>query len=266
MVDYDRARGEALPGLVTSHTTGMPVGTGLVEIDPYLTRLKRMRRSVLTSARMHEYELQGQRAKPAMVTLTYRQVGDWRPEHVSDLLRRVRVWLSRRGHRFRYVWVAELQRRGALHYHVLLWLPRGITLPKPDKQGWWPHGSTRIEWARQPAGYLAKYASKLDSKVGIGFPPGARLFGHGGLEDFGRSVAQWFNLPHWAREVCDLAGRAVRRKGIGLVDRESGVCLPSPWRVSCSPSGTVVAQQDWCYVNALRDPAGPYSWVRPLQT
>lgn len=222
-----------------------------------------MRRSVLVAADMHEFELRGQRHKPAMVTLTYRQVGDWHARHVSELLRHIRGWLKRRGYVLRYVWVAELQQRGALHYHVLLWLPRGLTLPKPDKQGWWPHGSTRIEWARKPAAYLAKYASKLDSKAGTGFPPGARLFGKGGLEDLGRSVASWWNLPGWARQVCDLAGRAMRVKGLGLVDRESGVCLPSPWRLSRSESGTFFAERMWSYVDALRTVAGPFSWLRP---
>ena len=247
------------PGLVTSHTSGTP--SDLIEIDPFLTRLRRMARSVLTASRMHEFELRHQRFKPAMLTLTYREVGGWHQRHISELLRHIRNWVRRRGHRLRYVWVAELQQRGALHYHVLLWLPRGLTLPKPDKQGWWTHGSTRIEWARKPAGYLAKYASKLDSKVGIGFPAGARLHGKGGLEEFGRSVAQWFNLPTWAREVCDLAGRAVRVKGVGLVERESGVCLPSPWRVSFGESGTAVARRTFSYVDAIRELGGPFCWL-----
>jgi hypothetical protein len=246
-------------GLVSPHTSGTP--GSLIEVDPFLTRLRRLRRSVLTAVRLHEYELLRQRHRPAMLTLTYREVGAWNPRHISELLQRVRVWLKRRGHRLRYVWVAELQQRGALHYHVLVWLPRGLTLPKPDKQGWWAHGSTRIEWARKPAGYLAKYASKLDSKVGMGFPPGARLHGKGGLEGFGRAVAQWFNLPAWAREVCDLAGRAMRIKGLGLVDRESGVCLPTPWRVSRSPSGTTMLERAWSYVRGLREVAGPFSWL-----
>lgn len=247
------------PGLVSSHTSG--TSTDLIEIDPFLTRLRRMARSVLTASRMHEFELRHKRFKPAMLTLTYREVDGWHQRHISELLRHIRNWMRRRGHRLRYVWVAELQQRGALHYHVLLWLPRGLTLPKPDKQGWWTHGSTRIEWARKPAGYLAKYASKLDSKVGIGFPAGARLHGKGGLEEFGRSVAQWFNLPQWAREICDLAGRAVRRKGIGLVERDSGVCLPTPWRMSRSPSGTAYVQRVFSYRDALRGVAGPFSWL-----
>ena len=133
MVDHGQARGGASAGLVSSHTSGTQVG--LIEIDPFLTRLRRLRRAVLTKARMHEFELRHQRHKPALVTLTYREVGDWQPHHISDLLQRIRVWLRRRGHRFRYVWVAELQRRGALHYHVLAWLPRGLTLPETRQAG-----------------------------------------------------------------------------------------------------------------------------------
>jgi len=223
--------------------------------------MRRLRRAVVTVARMHDYELRGQPHSTAMLTLTYREVGGWGPKHITALLKCIRSWLFRRGFRLRYVWVAELQQRGALHYHVLLWLPHGVLLPKPDNEGWWTHGSTRIEWARKPVGYLAKYASKLDSKIGIGFPPGARLHGWGGLDDFGRSVAQWFNLPHWAREICDLAGRAVRVKGVGLVERDSGVCLPTPWRVSRSPSGTQYAQRFFSYFDGLRDVAGPFSWL-----
>lgn len=260
MVDADQGGTGPRPGLVSSSTSG--TRCDLIEIDPIRSRLRRMSRSVLTAVQMHEFELIGQRWKPAMLTLTYRTVGDWAPHHVSDLLQRVRVYLRRRRIRFRYVWVGELQQRGALHYHVVTWLPRGTTLPKPDKQGWWPHGSTRIEWARRPTAYLAKYASKLDSKAGAGFPPGARLHGRGGFDDFGRSVAQWFNLPTWAREVCDLAGRSVRHKGVGLVERTTGVCLPSPWRVSRNDAGTFVAQRCWSYLNAVRGVAGPFSWLR----
>ena len=259
MVVIDQGAAPQAPGLVSPHTSG--TRTGLIEIDRFLTRYRRLRRSILTAVRMHEFELRGQRHRAAMLTLTYRRMGEWAPHHVSDLLRRIRAWMRRRGHRCRYVWVAELQARGALHYHVIVWLPRGLTLPKPDKQGWWPHGSTRIEWARRPAGYLAKYASKIDSKAGAGFPRGARLHGRGGLEPFGRAVAQWFNLPQWAREVCDLAGRAMRAKGRGLVDRQSGIHLPSPWRVSRGPGGALFASQHWSYLGAIRGVAGPFSWL-----
>jgi hypothetical protein len=47
------------------------------------------------------------------------QVG-FAPRHVSELIKRTRQWLERRGHSLHCVWVAELQKRGALHYHVQL--------------------------------------------------------------------------------------------------------------------------------------------------
>jgi hypothetical protein len=80
---------------------------------------------------------------------------------------------------FRYVWVAELQKRGALHYHVAIWLPKRVQLPKFDKQGWWPHGSTQRLIAKNAVGYLMKYLSKISPFHK--FPKGVRIHGFGGL-------------------------------------------------------------------------------------
>jgi hypothetical protein len=147
-----------------------------------------MRKAVRLAASLHEEELQtgSLRYQAAMVTLTYAPGPGqkWERLHITKFLKSVRMYLSRLGIRFRYVWVAELQKRGAVHYHVMLWLPRGVTLPKPDKRGWWPYGSTKIEWAHCPVGYLVKYASKGEENGQ--FPKGARLHGHGGLTLEGR--------------------------------------------------------------------------------
>ena len=59
-----------------------------------------------------------------------------------------------------YVWVLELTKRGRPHYHVLFWLPKGVSMPKADKQGWWKHGMTR-SGGHSPVGYLCKYTSKV---------------------------------------------------------------------------------------------------------
>ena len=194
----------------------------------------------------------------AMLTLTYRDVNGFEPRHISALLKHIRQWLSRRKKPFIYVWVAELQQRGALHYHVLIWLPRGLTLPKPDKQGWWTHGSTRIEWAKRPIGYLCKYVSKLDIKGGL--PKGARLHGSGGFDQFARTIRQWFNLPTWLKHIAGVGSKFVRVKGIGLVDRDSGICLQSPWRVSCY-GGRVFATKIFDYPDSMTNVSGPYSLI-----
>ena len=204
-------------------------------------RLGRMRRAVTTAARTIQETITrgGFRWKPVMVTLTYRPGERWGSRHVSDFLGHVRKYLARRHDcALHHVWVSELQSRGAVHYHVLLWLPRGITLPKPDKQGWWAYGSTKIEWARSPAGYMAKYASKGSSAHEL--PKGLRLHGRGGLTASQRQIVRYWCLPRYVREHFQSEGQkdnalpdVVRMAGGGWIDRATGewmppFCLPPP--------------------------------------
>lgn len=123
-------------GLVSLKTSDTP-DLSEVPIDQVQARITRLRRSVTVGARLIQDSVGWLGFKPAMLTLTYRDIDGFKPLHISVLIKHIRQWLARRGHVLRYVWVAELQMRGALHYHVVTWLPRGLTLPKPDKQGWW---------------------------------------------------------------------------------------------------------------------------------
>lgn len=213
-------------GLVHSQTS-VTQGSDLIRVDPQATRLKRLKCSVITAARLHAE--QKSRWKVAMITLTYAPENDWEPNQVSDCLRAIRQFLKRRAVEFRFVWVQEFTKKGRPHYHVLLWLPLGVTLPKPDKRGWWPYGMTKIEWARNAVGYIAKYASKGDS---LHKPAkGARMHGNGGLTDFPLLEQRWWKLPGWAREVTKPADRCRRRVGGGLLMPETGEVLESPWEV-----------------------------------
>lgn len=201
----------------------------VLELNPREERLKRMRRSLLTSARLLRDEVRpgSFRTKWAMVTLTYAPEHEWEPCHIVQFIKAIREYLRRRGHALRYVWVAELQKRGALHYHVLLQLPKGITLPKPDKRGWWPHGMTKIEWARHALGYLAKYASKgtTDDR----FPKGARISGAGGLSQEAKRIKRWWLSPSYVREAFGEQANPFRASGGGWLDRLSGEWLRPLW-------------------------------------
>jgi hypothetical protein len=168
--------------------------------------------------------------KVAMLTVTYADPLAWDARHVSELLQHVRKWMKRRGHTLRYVWVAELQRRGAVHYHLCIWLPRGLTLPKPDKQGWWPHGFSNIKWARKAVGYCLKYVSKLESKD-CQFPKGMRLHGAGGLDGEGRSHKAWRFLPAWLQQQTNPDLKISRQQGGGWFSRVTGETFNSPYRV-----------------------------------
>ena len=231
-VSAEGVKGAEGPGLVCSETKGTPATE--YHLDPQQIRLRRLRRAVITAARLQQDSLTRAKARfrVAMLTLTYADIAGWKPQHIKELLRHLRQYLKRRGHAFRYVWVAELQERGAMHYHIVIWLPRGVTLPKPDKRGWWPHGSTRIEWARKPVGYIAKYASKTNSKGGA-MPRGARLYGIGGLERPDRHERSWWMLPQYIREYSPEPrenGPAKRAKGGGWLT-PFGEWLPSKFKI-----------------------------------
>lgn len=195
-------------------------------------RLRKMKQNVITSARLHEEEARAgsMRGRWAMLTLTYRDDVRWVSDQVGKLLNRIRDYASRSGFKARYTWVLELTQRGRPHYHVLVWLPKGRTLPKPDKQGWWQCGLTRIEWARNAVGYIAKYASKGDDYNLNTLPKGARLSGFGGLSKDGRIELRWWKLPKWVREVFDEICDVGRAQG-GYLNRSSGEFLASRYRV-----------------------------------
>ncbi len=193
-------------GLVYSETSGTPnpktpqTQQKQYIVSPKENRLKRLRRSIVTAARLHQQSMTETKArfKVAMLTLTYSPYEVWEPNQIAELIRHVRQYLKRRNIPSKCVWVMELTKAGVPHYHLLFWLPKGQNLPKPDKQGWWPYGHTKIEWARKAVSYIAKYASKAQS--GGSFPEGARIHGFGGLAKADRNERSWWMLPQYMRQ------------------------------------------------------------------
>src|SRR5665811_1397655 len=222
---------EAALGLVSSETKVLKSTQAqpgrLIHVDRHEARIKRLRRSVLTAARLHCQQRKGW--KVCMLTLTYAPGNEWAPGQVGNLIRSIRQYLKFKNVECCFDWVQEYTRKGRPHYHLLVWLPRGITLPKPDKRGWWPYGMTRIEWAYNAIGYIAKYASKGDS---LHRPePGARMHGNGGLKGDELLEARWWKLPGWARDLSTPGDRLRRRPGGGILNPGSGEILLTPWRV-----------------------------------
>jgi hypothetical protein len=216
-------------GLVNPVTSGAEAGDprefkGLNEAR----RLQRMRRGVLAAAQLLQQE--APRSWAAMVTLTYRPGVRWSPRHISAFCKRARESLGRvSGDRCRYVWVLELTKAGVPHYHVLFWLPPGVVLPKPDRAGWWPHGSSRIERARNAVGYLVKYVSKGAAGLASSYqlPRGARLFGLGGLSAEARHQKAWRLLPRYIRLQVLAEDRVRRAAGGGWVAPATGEWWPA---------------------------------------
>lgn len=221
-----------VPGLVHIETSRSwdPAGWAAWELQ---RRLSRMRRRTITRSRIQTEEVLagGNPHLVHLVTFTYAPGHEWRSKHIADCVHAYRCQAARDGVPFRYEWVAELQlgrmrRRGesasqCMHYHAILWQPEGYEFPHPDTRGWWTHGMTNVEVARNPVGYLAKYASK--GTEGEALPRGARISGGGGLSVDGRMMASWWLKPRYVREAFpDFRELVQRARGGGWINRSSG--------------------------------------------
>jgi hypothetical protein len=99
------------------------------------------------------------------------------------------------------MWVLELIKRLRPHYYVFFWFFFGVKIFKPDNQGWWPYGSTRIEWARHAVGYVVKYASKFCAVVAQYLSWGFCIYAVGGLNKESQRELRWWKSPMDVREA-----------------------------------------------------------------
>lgn len=265
-----RLGGAVAAGLVsvsTTHTagnSGLPVVLWMAEntitIDRQKNRVTRLRKGVGVAAKAL-HNLAGNRALKVMVTLTYD--GDnrnWKPEQIRNYLTTVRNWYAREtnGEKLKYVWVAELQERGVIHYHAVFWLRSGVTMPKADKRGWWPHGMTKTEAASKPIGYLMSYLSKIETKNVMEFPHGARIYGIGGLDKNGRDCKRWVLWPSYIQGNAAAGDPWKPAKGGGFTNADSGEHLGAEW----APLG--LSHKTFHRVRThprAVDASGPFSWV-----
>lgn len=235
---------------------------GAFALDAQARRLSQLRMNVGFAARAHAVSRMGHRSDvPWMVTLTYRGDNrDWSGLHISEALAAVRKWCKRKGFAFRYVWVAELQKRGVIHYHVAIWLPRGVRMPKWDVRGWWPHGMSNRIVARHATAYLMKYLSKGTDYGKL--PRGARAYGVGGLDHSLCRARRWLRLPSFVQGNSSIHDNWRRAVGGGWVDPDGAV--------HASEFATACIAGVRCLVRVVEHArsilaAGPFSWLTDRQ-
>lgn len=196
-------------------------------IIPKEIEVKKRKRLVLETPRL------------VMVTLTYADAAAWAPNDIREYMLALRGELKAR--LIGYAWVLEMQRRGAPHYHIMLYVRRGTRVPTPDKSGMWKKGVSRVETAHR-VDYIMTYVGKEYQKTML--PGGARMF------------AVWVNkaiptelqmlcfrassLPGWFRDIVDAyvkgggaerAGLWSRAPGGGWLLKPTGEVHLSPWSV-----------------------------------
>lgn len=271
--------GRAAPGLVSVPTTrpqgltaaqaaaNAEAGTkalmrqlGAFELDRDARRYSGLRQAIGFAARAHAVSAKGHRSDvPWMVTLTYAgDNADWRPEHLTTAVNTFRKWCARQGFACRYVWVAELQKRGVIHYHLVAWLPRGERMPQWDRRGWWPHGMTNTLRARHATAYLMSYLKKGDLEARGSLPKGARNYGVGGLDHSLRRARRWLRLPSFVQGNSSIWDDWRREVG-------GGWRAPSGEHVASEFASLIVCGRR-CLVRVAQHArsivaAGPFSWL-----
>ncbi len=113
----------------------------------------------------------------------------------------------------------------------------------PDRAGWWKYGLTRIEWAKNCVGYLAKYASKFTAETAGCMPKGMRSHGIGGHSQESKRELRWWKAPTDAREALGETADIRKAKG-GYFDKRTGEFWPSPWHVYLTLDGRIIAWKE----------------------
>jgi hypothetical protein len=150
------------------------VWTGkVIVMDAFEIRLGKLKTRIFDWAERVDQFRKIHDARLVMLTLTYRRVGDWKPGHIGTYLKNIKTKLGK--NLLAFAWVAELQARGAVHYHVMLLVEIGTQIPMPDKKGYWTHGRSNVETAKT-AFYLASYAGKKYQKDLSKYPKGCHLY------------------------------------------------------------------------------------------
>lgn len=174
----------------------------IVEVNPEYLRVRRLQKRVKAWCDRLKPGLDrvGIDTRLVMITLTYREGEEWKPGDIREFMRFGRHFMGNR--LMAYAWVAELQKRGAVHYHVIMLVKAHTNIPVPDKSGWWTKGMSRIESAKTPY-YLLTYTGKKYQKIGS-YPKGIRIFAVWISPAILDGVAKWFfrlsSYPRWLVE------------------------------------------------------------------
>jgi len=208
-----------------------------IVLEKKAARLSKMRKRVFSWANTIKDYLPahgiGLNHRKVMITLTYEKVEDWRPNHIRDYVKELKRRLGEKA--IALAWVAELQERGAVHYHLELICVKGTRIPMPDKSGMWIYGMSKIETAKSIF-YICSYLKKDYQKMGE-FPKGIRIFSVWVAKEAVTTIARWFmrlsTLPTWfANKIMtfeDHQGEAWERmKGGGYLF--AGKFFRSPFR------------------------------------
>lgn len=222
------------------------------ELDEKMSRYTRMCRRVFAWAE----QLSAFDVDVYMHTLTYKVTETWDKNDIRSFVRSLRKF-----HLLAYAWVAEMQERHEVHYHLLAVVPKGyryfsayIDRGKPTQKirwgigwvsefGYWSKGREGTDVSDTPF-YIVSYTSKMAQKFSA-FPKGIRTYGlYLDKKRFDELSLQRFHVsvcPAWLTDIIkaspDLHGFKVHRTAGGYYVGD--IFIPSPFQVGYAKDNTI---------------------------
>jgi hypothetical protein len=207
-------------------------------VDTVKARYDRMRRRICAWADVVNGS--GMGGEMVMVGLTYRPGKCYSPNDIRSFMLAMRKKLGDK--LWAYAWVSELQERGALHYHVLLYVAPGTRVPYPDKSRMWLLGSSKVDRNVKSVYYIVSYTKKGGQKDYSLFPEGARSHAVWIHDSILNKKVRYLNLKGWERAIVDADGWEELR-----VWRKIYVGMGSEWRYDGSYGGIEEAEYRTSY-------------------
>jgi hypothetical protein len=184
-----------------------------------------------------------------MLTLTYRPGEEWSRLDISEYLLKLKKKLKNK--LLAYAWVAELQERGAVHYHIIVVCKKTAYIPMPDKSGMWKKGNSNYKKAKT-AYYIVAYTKKKYQKDYDKFPAYCHAFAVY-VSDKALQVALRENrLPEWKKEIKKKYGNQADEI-IAFHKEDCGWCYRS-----CSEKNDAEGWKNFYMSIFIREPIIPF--------
>ena len=89
-----------------------------VVVDTFRSRLSKMRFRIYEWAGVMAMLKKEVPTRMVMITLTYKKSGDYKSGNIHDFIKNLKRKVEK--NLYGFAWVAELQKRGAVHYHLVM--------------------------------------------------------------------------------------------------------------------------------------------------
>lgn len=142
-------------------------------VDVYELRYQKMRARISEWVEIMTLLKKEINCRTLMIGLTIADPKDYSPGMIRDYIKNLKQRLGK--NLYGFAWVAEVQDRGAIHYHLLVVVKKSSRVPTPDKSGMWKWGSSNIGVAKSPY-YLCAYIGKKSQKDLKRYPKSCRTY------------------------------------------------------------------------------------------